>query len=78
MICQTVNKKHTAAVFPLTEPLTLTFLSKLYFFTQIKLPLSNGQEILHIVNILDKSFKTDTVQLTKVNCVRVWLHSQYQ
>ena len=78
MICQTVSKKHTAAVFPLTEPLTLTFLSKLYFFTQIKLPLSNGQEILHIVNILDKSFKTDTVQLTKVNCVRVWLHCQYQ
>ena len=62
MICQTVSKKHKAAGFPLTEePLTLTFLSKLYFFTQIKLPLSNGQEILHIVNILDKSFKTDTV-----------------
>ena len=75
MICQTVSKKHTAAVFPLTEPLTLTFLSKLYFFTQIKLPLSNGQEILHIVNILDKSFKTDSVQLTKVNYGRVQLHS---
>ena len=71
MICQTVSKKHNAAVFSLTEPLILTFLSKLYFVTQIKLPLSNGQEILHIVNILDKSFKTDTVQLTKVNCVRV-------
>lgn len=48
MIChdQTVSKKHNAAVFSLTEPLTLTFLSKLYFVTQIKLPLSNGPEIL--------------------------------
>ena len=61
MICQTVSKKLHAAVFPLTEPLTLTFLSKLYFVTQIKLPLSNGQEILLIMNILDKAFKTDTV-----------------
>ena len=52
MICQTVSKKHKAAGFPLTEPLTPTFLSKLYFFTQIKLPLSNGQEILLILNIL--------------------------
>ena len=60
MICQTVSKKHNAAVFTLTEPLTLTFLSKLYFVTQIKLPLSNGQEILLIMNILDKAFKTDT------------------
>ena len=72
MICQTVSKKHNAAVFPLTEPLTLTFLSKLHYFViQIKLPLSNGQEILLIMNILDKACKTDTVQLTKVNCVRV-------
>ena len=75
MIWQTVSKKHNATVFPWTEPLTLTFLSKLYFVTQIKLPLSNGQEMLHIVNIMDKSFKTDTVQLTKVNYGRVQLHS---
>lgn len=61
MICQTVSKEHNAAVFPLTEPLTLTFLSKLYFVTQIKLPLSNGPEILLIMNIMPKSFKTDTV-----------------
>ena len=52
MICQTVSKKQKAAGFPLTEPLTLTFLSKLYFVTQIKLPLSNGQEILLILDIL--------------------------
>ena len=37
-----------------------------------------GKKFSIIVNILDKSCKTDTVQLTKVNCVRVWLHSQYQ
>ena len=62
MICQTVSKKHKAAGFPLTEePLTLTFLSKLYLVSQIKLPLSNGKEILLILNILDKAFKTDTV-----------------
>ena len=62
MIChdQTVSKKHNAVVFPLTEPLTHTFLSQLYFVSQIKLPLSDGQELL-IINILDKSFKTDTV-----------------
>ena len=60
MIWKTVSKKHNATVFPWTEPLILTFLSKLYFVTQIKLPPSDGQELL-IINILDKSFKTDTV-----------------
>ena len=61
MICQTVSKKHKAAGFPLTESLTLTFLSKLYFVSQIKLPLSNEPEILLMMNIMPKSFKTDTV-----------------
>ena len=36
------------------------FIQTVFCYTN-KVPLSNGQEILHIVNILDKAFKTDTV-----------------
>lgn len=64
MICQTVSKKHNAKVFPLTEPLhdSYTFYSNyITLLHKIKLPLSNGQEILLIMNILDKAFDTASV-----------------
>ena len=57
MICQTVSKTQCCS-FPIDWATdSYTFIQTTLFVTQIKLPLSNGQEILHIVNILDKVFQ---------------------